>query len=262
MTVGECRLCLRTAVLLRSHIIPAGVYRRFYSDKASNPNPILITSKKLVQTSRQTVMHMLCANCEALLNERGEKWVLPLLANQDKSFPLLELLEKIVPDAYDGAGAAVYAASRNSEFKTDMLCHFALGIFWKSSVYCPPRRPSKSQIDLGRHSDVLRCLLQGPTVQPLPDGLALLIVLLPPPRISNLTHLPIEGGEGLGYRSFNLYVPGVQFTLLIGKGFERLTCFASNPLHPICVADISELVERDAKRLYFEIKARKKYNLT
>ena len=86
---GDCPLCLaRGVVLQKSHLIPAGVYKRLKSNDGRHPS--LIRNAKLVECSRQTWAHLLCALCENRLSTRGERWVLSNGVQKDAvTFPLL-----------------------------------------------------------------------------------------------------------------------------------------------------------------------------
>lgn len=244
-------MCLRAGLLENSHLIPASVYKRFYSQNAPNPNPMLISSRGFVQTSRQTKAYLLCSDCESLLNREGERWVLPLIANPDQSFPLYDILARVPPDSILPEITA-FAAVRNSEINVQALTHFALGIFWKAAVHYWIGGKKETQIKLGPYEERLREFVHSPRTGPLPDGIALLIAVLPPPKISMLADIPNRGPNGDGFHNFRFYVPGIQFILSVGNGIDHETCFQSNPLHPICLANIADQVERGPRRLYIE----------
>ena len=72
---GQCKLCLQSAKLQRSHLIPRAYYKLLRTPGADDPNPI--TADENVTRSRQDqmVQHLLCAACEDLLNKNGERWV-------------------------------------------------------------------------------------------------------------------------------------------------------------------------------------------
>ncbi len=119
----------RISSLQESHLIPAAVYKRFYSPSHPNPNPMLISSRGVIQTSRQTKTHLLCNECEDVLNRNGEKWVLPRIANVDKSFPLFDMLTKVSPDCVSCSNISAYSASRNQENKRRSPNTFCYGHF-------------------------------------------------------------------------------------------------------------------------------------
>jgi hypothetical protein len=83
MQQGKCRLCLEEKQLIRSHLLPRGVYDYF---RTAGSDPIILSEKLIIQSSRQLQDYLLCAECDNLLSKRGESWVLPLLAKIDGTF--------------------------------------------------------------------------------------------------------------------------------------------------------------------------------
>jgi hypothetical protein len=252
-----CKLCLQNKPLQESHLIPAAVYKRFYSPSHPNPNPMLISSRGVIQTSRQTKTHLLCNECEDVLNRNGEKWVLPRIANVDKSFPLFDMLTKVSPDCVL-PNISAYSASRNQEINVAALTHFAMGIFWKASVHHWQGRDNTPQISLGPYSEELRKFVLDPSGNAFPEHVTLMIALLLPSNVPLLTNIPVRGPSGDGFRNFKFYIPGVQFILSVGKTVSYEVCFHNNPLHPICVQDLRKDVERSPMRLMNEARRAKR----
>jgi hypothetical protein len=127
---GLCKLCGRDSCLEDSHLIPAAVYRLLRSSISVNPNPVFITSQGAVQTSRQAKTYLLCRNCEELLNSEGESQVLPLLAREDKTFPLYDLLLKGSPDLITEKSRLMRLLAIN-RFQLNPLLILHLGYFGK-----------------------------------------------------------------------------------------------------------------------------------
>ena len=68
-----CKLCLKSVVKLEdSHFLSAGIYRRLRDLTAKNPNPMLLTPKGAVQTSKQITTPLLCSECEQRFSKHGE----------------------------------------------------------------------------------------------------------------------------------------------------------------------------------------------
>lgn len=99
---GICKLCGRNAPLEQSHFNPKAVYKIFDSPNASNRNPVLVTSRVVVQTSKQVTDYALCGDCEDRLDISGGKWFLPLLPKDRNTFPLYDLVTSMPPDCIDG----------------------------------------------------------------------------------------------------------------------------------------------------------------
>lgn len=253
--IGICKLCLQSRLLQRSHLLPAAVYKRLYSQKAANPNPLLISSAAIVQTSRQTQTWLLCTDCEDVLNRRGERWLLPLIANADKTFLLYDRLSKIQPDVVLPKFTA-YAAVKSSEINVNALTHFALGIFWKASVHSWRSQNPETQINLGPYQESLRNYVLHSSSDNFPKNISLMVVLLPPSNVPLLANIPVGGPRGEGYRNYKFYIPGIQFVLCVGKTVDLDICFYNNPLHPIYVQDIRKEIEKDPIMLMNKLRSR------
>ena len=249
MRRGSCKLCDRDTDLLDSHLIPAAIYKRLKSPTSPNPNPLLIRSGSAVQTSRQTKTYLLCGDCEKLLNENGERQVLPLLANIDQTFPLYDLVTKVAPDTATDEVTA-YAAARNPDIPVSALAHFALGIFWKASVHHWHGSDEDPLIELGPYQKKLGRFVREPLDEYFPENVALMVCVLPPFNIPISLSLPIRAPAGDGFRNFRFYVPGIQFVFSVGKCVERETCFCTNPLHPVWVQDIASAVNEIPRRMF------------
>jgi hypothetical protein len=121
--------------------------------------------------------------------------------------------------------------------------HPPLGVFWKASVHSWSARRYEPMIDLGPYANEVGEFLQGSI--PFPKYLALLVKVQPHPvRLISFTY-PSEGDRDRHHR-FSFYIPGIQFTLGVGrkvKAARDLVCFYSHPLHPLVVQDIEPLVK-------------------
>ena len=104
-----CPLCLEDKRIVSSHLIPQAMYDYC---RTADSEPILMTSRIVMQTSRQLQHPLFCQDCEDVLNKGGENWLLPLLATLERRFPLLDIIERFDPDVVDDE-LRMYAASRN-----------------------------------------------------------------------------------------------------------------------------------------------------
>jgi len=207
--------------------------------RSADSEPVLISAEVMMQTSRQAQHPLLCRSCEHLLNDGGENWLLPLLATIDKEFPLLDLIEKVPPDIVDIEGKG-YAASRNPEIDADKLIHFAMGVYWKAAVHSWRGDRKEPLIELGPYVEKVRMFLRGE--MSFPKHMGLVMGVLPREKSLISFNQPYQGSAG-GYHDFFFYIPGVLFTLSVGKRLpEEMPniCFASNPAHPILVGDFSK----------------------
>jgi hypothetical protein len=96
MRTGQCKLCLKTKVLRRSHLVPRGLYEMSRDPKAKRPDPVLMTRRVAVRTNRQIEDYVLCGDCEQRFNKNGEDWILRHVDN-GKDFPLLQTLNLAMP---------------------------------------------------------------------------------------------------------------------------------------------------------------------
>lgn len=232
-----------------SHLVPRSVYKALTDPAQANPNPVLIRPGSAHQTSRQTTTHLLCSACEQLLNKAGEKPILPLLARQDRSSPIHELVTKL-PNWMEQDNVLAYSCAENIEFPADALAHFGMAIFWKASVHSWHCKDGEPLINLGPYEEPTRRYLRAQGKNSFPSYMSLIVTVLPPPKIPLLLGVPVRGPNGDGYRNFRFYVPGIQFVLSVGKTVDREVCFVSNPAHPIWVHDIEHLVNAIPARMY------------
>lgn len=245
----DCMLCGELGNLQDSHLVPRAVYKPLMAKDRRNQNPVLIRAGSVLQTSHQTKAHLLCNSCEQLLNRSGERTIIPLLAKNAESSPIYDLLTSIPPAIRSNEGE-IYAAAEHSGFPVDALIHFAMAIFWKASVHPWERNDDEPLIKLGPYREPLRKYVLAQGRQAFPTNMCLSITVLPPRAIPMYIGPPEPAPGGDGFRNYRLYVPGLQFVLSIGKTLDTGICFASNPAHPICVADIQHLINAIPARLY------------
>jgi hypothetical protein len=199
-------------------------------------NPISFTTRLVIESSRQMQYPLLCEECEDILNKGGEDWILPLFARLDGSFPFHDLLTKMDPAVVHG-DAKLYATAKNPEIDTTKLMHFAMGIFWKASVHSWRGGETDPLIDLGAYAEPIRKYLR--SEGPFPAGMLLMIGVLPTPVKHIAFTVPYQGSS-VNWRNFIFYVPGVEFTLLVGDALtadQQAASFTGNPERPILLVN-------------------------
>ena len=242
MKRGICKMCLKLKDLVLSHLMPRALYDLC---RTKDSEPVRATSEVIMQTSRQTKDHLLCKNCEDILNKEGENWLLPKLAVFQGAFPLFDILKKFPPDIVDGDFCG-YAAFRNPEINVKSIIHFGAGIFWKASVHSWRGGTKEPLIELGPYSEKLRQFLVGDGA--FPEHVVLTVGLPPPSAALNTFVDPFEL-QPAGHKQYMFHIPGMHFSIAVGKAIRhelREMCFAKSPLHLIVVLDISD----DIKKLY------------
>jgi hypothetical protein len=240
--IGTCKLCLRDGVeLQRSHLLSAAVYRILRDDGvASNPNPVLITPEGRVQSNQQQWAHLLCRSCEALLSREGEDWVFRHGMKRDGGFSLAELLRRSRPSVGTlGEHTRLYEARLIPEINAAAITHFAIGIFWKASVY-GWNTDGSIPVNLVGYDDEFRRFLLGEVEFPTDAVLAVMVRDGGP--IDRLTHTPF-GGAGPEISTYQFPIPGFDFVLTLGKNIpERIGqyCFVRGTGKPIVITVATE----------------------
>src|SRR5438552_6013050 len=93
-TVSICKLCSQNKPLIRSHLIAKRIYSLVGTEQEA---PIIINSRVIMHSSRQTKDFLLCRECDNLLSKNGENWIIPKLARQNGQFLLADHLQNFPP---------------------------------------------------------------------------------------------------------------------------------------------------------------------
>ena len=234
MPIQNCPMCLETKNVVSSHLYPAALYA--YCRSATDESPMQVANDAVMLTDRQVQDHLLCLDCEDILNKGGETWVNPKLATIKASFPLYDLLTKVAPAFQDEKGG-VYWAVQNPDIDVEKLTHFAVGIFWKAAVHDWKMGRETVRIWLGRYADPIRLWLRGESSFPRDVNLTLLMAR--PENVLVVLTGPTKQATKR-WHSFSLQVPGLLFTLHVGRLMDseiKECCFHQDPAHPIFVSD-------------------------
>ena len=235
--LGTCPLCLRGGVeIQRSHLVPAGAYRRLRS--LSGKHPALVKGNKFVETSRQTWAHLLCASCELRFSESGEKWVLQNGLQQDTvTFPLLAHLMGLRAISADRT-LGIFQPAISSAYDPLAIGYFAISVFWRASV-STWGQPDIYPIKLGPYKEELRRYLLG---EPFPQKGMLMTIVRAISPVNQLTYHP----STVNVRpTIHLFVAcGFVFILTLGANvFEqgKAYCILTGQGHPITVTNELEV---------------------
>ena len=232
MPVGTCRLCKLEKDLVNSHFLPAALYKPLHAEGLDVNEPMMITAKRVIQSSRQITAHTFCAGCEAIFNNGGEAWVLHKLATLTV-FPLRDMV-LTSPPMIDESDFKVFSCDRIAGFQTEKVVHLAMGIFWKATVGTwnitdgPPPR-----IELGPYEEPIRQFVLG--AGPFPTYVCLVAFLdaSTPPLIAITPPRRFRREE---FHLFAFYMNGLQCLLCVGKKAPLQfwdSCMATAPHHPI-----------------------------
>jgi hypothetical protein len=234
MPIQKCPLCLETKNVVSSHLYPAALYA--YCRNTANESPMRVADGVVMQTDWQVQDYLLCLECEDILNRGGEMWVNPKLATIQKTFPLYDILMK-GPAAHADDLGGVYLAAVNPGMDVEKLTHFAMGIFWKAAVHTWKIGREHIRIELGPYAEPLRHWLRGGGS--FPKNMNLAFAMARPENALVILTGPVKQSPKR-WQSFSLHVPGLLFTLHVGKLIDlemRVCCFHENPQHPIFVCD-------------------------
>ena len=230
-------MCREEKKLCKSHLMPHALYALCRTDEY---DPVRLTEELMLPTSRQTMDHLLCFDCEQNLSRNGESWLLPLLPTLGGPFPLLDRLTKQSPVSY--ATLAVYASATNPEIDVPKLIHFAIGIFWKASVHSWFGGSDEPRIDLGDDAEALRLHLRGQADLPWNIARCLSVDSAPTRLLGMLDPYQCSNSD---FKNFCFFIPGVFFQLLIGAGAQEAlsaNCIHASPRCPIIVEEVSKVV--------------------
>ena len=249
--IGTCRLCLKAGVELeRSHLLSAAVYRILRDDgKVPNANPFLITPEGSVQSSKQQWAFLLCEPCEAILSREAEDWIFRHGMKADGNFPLADVLRKVRPSVGTLADhTRLYEGILIPEINSHAITHFAIGIFWKASVY-EWNTDKTIPVNLLGYQDEFRRFLLGEAV--FPQDAVLTVLVREAGAIDRLTHTPF-GSVGAVTATYQFPIPGFSFVLTIGKNIpQRISqyCFVRGLGSPIVTTvAVEEFLFHQAQR--------------
>jgi hypothetical protein len=222
-----------------SHILAASFYRLMRESGARNPNPLHLQESGSVQISRQVQERLLCSECENRLNNRGERYVASVCMQSRESFPLQEALAVAEPMAeLSGEDLVTFNGMTVGGVSPDQLAFFAASVFWRASAR--PWRVSRTEavkLSLGPYEDQLRRYLLDEA--PFPKHAALVIGVASARSLELTMNLPLLIGRAPAYRDYWFCVPGIGFTLIVGRGLgvaQRSLCIMNAPHRPLFVS--------------------------
>jgi hypothetical protein len=215
--LGRCALCLQPGQVLQdSHLIPRAVYELCRTPGLKNSHPVVVTREVVLQAPHQISDYLLCRKCEERFNSRGENWVLARLARDGVS-PLYDALSRLQPVTTYG-GDALYATLNCADIDTEKLVYFAMSVFWKASVRSWTHLRAEIGIRLGKYEEPLRKWLMDE--DSFPRNMVIMICIPPTSKAFAGTYGP-RGWKNLPYHVYRFYVPGIEFTLCVGRQIPK-----------------------------------------
>jgi hypothetical protein len=212
-----CKLCRQDRELRESHFLPAAVYAQLRDGAQQNPNPVLITSKVSLATSKQITGHVLCGECEQRFSNNGEAWVLGNMSRPE-GFPIQDALVASKP-IQSNEKFAYYSSVAIPAINMPALIYFAMSIFWRASAHMWRNVSGFMEgIDLGPFEEPIRGFLLG---GPFPKDTVILVSVWPTKDVLPAAYTP-RRGRAPGCHCFNFLIPGLEFKLLTGKGIPEV----------------------------------------
>ena len=132
--VGRCGLCRNVRELRDSHLLPAASYKLSRIESRSDPNPVVVSKRRSVTTSRQVSDYFLCSECEDKFSRNGERYVFHQCARRGGEFKLREILAAESPVCVD-AKFKIYDVARLLGTRVDQYIYFAASVFWRASAH-------------------------------------------------------------------------------------------------------------------------------
>jgi hypothetical protein len=172
MPIGICKLCLKSAALQKSHLLPSAMWRITRDASRRNPNPVLVGKEVTTTTSRQISDYLLCAQCEELFSKHGESWIMRQVWN-GRHFPLADKLKGAIAH-YQVEDARAFSSTA-AEIDADKLAYFALSVIWRAGVHewTLPHNGKMDLLDLGPAEEQIRRYLLGES--PFPDRVGVIV---------------------------------------------------------------------------------------
>jgi hypothetical protein len=234
MPSGICALCKQDKNLVDSHFLPAATYRPLHASGLPVNDPMVMTHKRVYQSSRQITAQAFCNDCETCFNQRGESWVLSKLATPT-SFSLRDIVTATPPEINEPDFRA-FACNKIPEFRFERVVHFSMGLFWKAAAYTwniidgPLPR-----IKLGPYEEPIREFVLG--IAAFPKNICLVTYLdaSNPPLIATT---PPRKFQKQDFHLFGFYINGLECLLCVGKKAPVEVadlCLATSPHHPVFV---------------------------
>ena len=216
---GICKLCLQNKELRDSHYIPKRAYSMSMAKALPNPNPVVLSQGQVKQVSDQLRGHTFCSDCEQMLSDKGEKWVLANIPDdQGEPFPLQEALLPQNP-VYIGDGINFYAGRKIPAFNMEKLIYFGMSMFWRGAVrqWKTSLDGIAPSVDLDENYEPFRKFLLG---ERFPDDVVIFVLIHNLKPVINTATTVLRAKDGLA-SFYWFYLHGLGFKLYLGKGIPK-----------------------------------------
>jgi hypothetical protein len=214
--VGQCGLCLQPRVLRGSHLLPAALYN-FVRDQSggTDRNPVHVTARKTFTSSKQIKAPFLCDDCEEKFSGNGESYVLKQCNRQDGTFRLGETLQAPSRPVWEQGKYKLYDVAALLGNNTEQYLYFGASVFWRAAARS---WRGVNRINLGDYQEEFRLYLLGDAKFPVYGRLIVHVSI--EDDFTDVILPPSTGRSKLG-RLHRFYIPGIVFTLCLGREVLR-----------------------------------------
>lgn len=233
-----CALCNSNEQLVRSHLLPAFLYRILGGAR----NPVRVNARIAYSTSYQLRRHLLCRACENRFNVGGEKWIAANCARTIAKSPIQLALEAAEP-VYTWPAAKVYSAQKTDGLDPTKITYFAASVFWRAAA---TEWDGLHPLSLGPYEPEFRRFLLGLSDFPLSASLVVTV------SNSDETRLAMAAPHGTrkdGYHQFGFFIPGMTFDLFLGgkvpEPIRSRACIVQAPFRPIFLTGLYDHATRN-----------------
>jgi hypothetical protein len=232
---AECGLCKKIKSLRNSHLLPAAVYKLSRTPTIKkDPNPVLVTNKKALTSSKQVSTPFLCEDCEQRFSKYGETYVLAQCARPNSQFNLRELIKTASP-LIDIPEGKVYNVQPLLGSNVGRYLYFAASVFWRASAHSwKIGNEIVGQISLDKQfQDQLRLYLLGETN--FPQNARIFVHVSSEAQPDMITVFPCSTKVN-GVSRYKFYILGLLFILFIDNDLSQiLDEVALNGSHHQCM---------------------------
>lgn len=210
---GTCKLCLNTALLCDSHLLPAALFRLLRSQTLKLADPLFITDKATYTSSKAFKAYLLCVQCENRFRTGGEEWVMQRCYRGGAEFLLRDsVLGSQLLD--DGLMGRLYSVKQNVGINCNQLAYFATSVVWRAAIYNWRFGLRAERVFLGPYQDQIRRYLLGQ--DQFPRQAAMWVWVSSYDKPSRAISFP-QSLRVWDCYSHGFDVPGVRFTMFVGK---------------------------------------------
>jgi hypothetical protein len=229
---------------------------------------------------RQISKHLLCAECDNKLNERGENWTLNFCYRPDTrkwrgpnyKFRLRDEVLKNGPapmskgtmNVWDDAPpevVEVYSATDNPKIRWEVLTYFAISVFWRACVTeweFEGVKNGKYRIAMSGNSaysqmyrEQMHHYLVTGKEEDFPKDMTLRVHINADEHPTAMTNLPGIDEDTDGTATCTLQIPGIGFELRMREK-RHAACIVRGVKHPIIKSNVMDQYSKRRTKQIFQ----------